>query len=170
MVLRRRPGVRGHRLVRRTRSSPSTAAGCRPQSRASSRPRPAGRAPRLVQDEQGSRSPALSCRRVGSTSVFAVSGEDGRFTFRNLPAGPYLVRAHLQNYLPARGRLVQVDPRRTKRDDDRADPRSDATIRSRPSLPRPWLARRQRAAQADRDAGTDTTKSRGGCGTSSAAC
>ena len=35
---------------------------------------------------------------------------DGRFTFRNLPAGPYLVRAHLQGYLPARGRLVQVAP------------------------------------------------------------
>jgi hypothetical protein len=47
---------------------------------------------------------------VGSTTVFAVSGEDGRFTFRGLPAGPYLVRAHLQNYLPARGRLVQVTP------------------------------------------------------------
>ena len=37
---------------------------------------------------------------LGSTSAFAVSNEDGHFTFRNLPAGPYLVRAHLQNYLP----------------------------------------------------------------------
>ena len=64
----------------------------------------------LVQDDQGVPIAGAVVSAVGSTSVFAVSGEDGRFTFRNLPAGPYLVRAHLQNYLPARGRLVQVTP------------------------------------------------------------
>ena len=62
----------------------------------------------LVQDDQGRPIAGAVVSAVGSTSVFAVSGEDGRFTFRSLPAGPYLVRAHLQNYLPARGRLVQV--------------------------------------------------------------
>src|SRR5688572_30398533 len=64
----------------------------------------------VVQDEQGQPIAGAVVSAVGSTSVFAVSGPDGRFTFRNLPAGPYLVRAHLQQYLPARGRLVQVAP------------------------------------------------------------
>jgi hypothetical protein len=64
----------------------------------------------IVQDEQGQPIAGAVVSAVGSTSVFAVSGPDGRFTFRNLPAGPYLVRAHLQQYLPARGRLVQVTP------------------------------------------------------------
>jgi Carboxypeptidase regulatory-like domain/TonB dependent receptor len=64
----------------------------------------------VVQDEQGQPIAGAVVSAVGSTSVFAVSGPDGRFTLRNLPAGPYLVRAHLQHYLPARGRLVQVAP------------------------------------------------------------
>jgi hypothetical protein len=64
----------------------------------------------IVQDEQGQPIAGAVVSAVGSTSVFAVSGADGSFTFRNLPAGPYLVRAHLQQYLPARGRLVQVAP------------------------------------------------------------
>ena len=45
---------------------------------------------------------------IGSESAFAVSDRDGRFTFRTLPQGPYIVRAHLQGYLPARPRLVQI--------------------------------------------------------------
>jgi hypothetical protein len=64
----------------------------------------------IVQDELGQPIAGAVVSAVGSTSVFAVSGADGRFTFRNLPAGPYLVRAHLQQYLPARGRLVHVTP------------------------------------------------------------
>jgi hypothetical protein len=64
----------------------------------------------IVQDEQGQPIAGAVVSAVGSTSVFAVSGADGSFAFRNLPAGPYLVRAHLQQYLPARGRLVQVAP------------------------------------------------------------
>ena len=64
----------------------------------------------IVQDEQGQPIAGAVVSAVGSTSVFAVSGADGRFAFRSLPAGPYLVRAHLQQYLPARGRLVQVAP------------------------------------------------------------
>ena len=50
----------------------------------------------LVQDDEGVPIAGAVVSAVGSTSVFAVSGEDGRFTFRSLPAGPYLVRAHLQ--------------------------------------------------------------------------
>jgi len=64
----------------------------------------------IVQDEQGLPLAGAVVSAVGSTSVFAVSGADGRFMFRSLPAGPYLVRAHLSQYLPARGRVVQVTP------------------------------------------------------------
>jgi hypothetical protein len=46
---------------------------------------------------------------LGSTTAFAVSDDEGRFSFRNLAPGPYLVRAHLQGYVPARGRVIQVD-------------------------------------------------------------
>jgi hypothetical protein len=45
----------------------------------------------------------------GSTTAFAVSDPAGRFAFRNVPYGPYLVRAHLQGYIPPRARLVQVN-------------------------------------------------------------
>jgi hypothetical protein len=62
----------------------------------------------IVQDELGKPLSGAVVSALGSTSAFAVSNEDGRFTFRNLPPGPYLVRAHLQNYVPSRGRVVQV--------------------------------------------------------------
>ena len=64
----------------------------------------------VVRDELGKPLSGAVVSALGSTSAFAVSNEDGHFTFRNLPAGPYLVRAHLQNYLPSRGRVVQVTP------------------------------------------------------------
>jgi len=62
----------------------------------------------VVQDELGKPLSGAVVSALGSTSAFAVSNEEGKFTFRNLPPGPYLVRAHLQNYLPSRGRVVQV--------------------------------------------------------------
>lgn len=46
---------------------------------------------------------------VGSTSAFAVTERDGTFVLRNLPAGPYLLRVHLQGYAAPRARVVQVD-------------------------------------------------------------
>src|SRR4030095_10768165 len=62
----------------------------------------------VVRDESGKPLSGAVISALGSTSAFAVSNDDGHFTFRNLPPGPYLVRAHLQNYLPSRGRVVQV--------------------------------------------------------------
>jgi hypothetical protein len=64
----------------------------------------------LVLDDRGQPVAGAVVSALGSTSAFAVSGRDGRFAFRNLPSGPYLVRAHLQGYLPARGRIIQVSP------------------------------------------------------------
>ena len=64
----------------------------------------------VVKDELGKPLSGAVVSALGSTSAFAVSNDDGKFIFRNLPPGPYLVRAHLQNYLPSRGRIVQVSP------------------------------------------------------------
>jgi hypothetical protein len=63
----------------------------------------------LVHDDSGHPLTGAVVSALGATSAFAVTDRDGRFAFRNLAAGPYLVRAHLQGYLPARGRVVQVN-------------------------------------------------------------
>ena len=86
----------------------------------------------IVQDELGQPIAGAVVSAVGATSVFAISGTDGRFTFRNLPAGPYLVRAHLQEYLPARGRLVQVTPDAKNATTLALTRRSDADSTTRP--------------------------------------
>jgi Carboxypeptidase regulatory-like domain/TonB dependent receptor-like, beta-barrel len=63
----------------------------------------------VVLDDRGRPLEGVVISAFGSTSVFAVSDPDGRFFFRNVPYGPYVVRAHLQGYLPPRGRLIQVN-------------------------------------------------------------
>ena len=62
----------------------------------------------VVADDAGRPLAGAVVSAIGTESAFAVSGPDGRFAFRTLPRGPYIVRAHLQGYLPARGRLMQV--------------------------------------------------------------
>jgi len=61
-----------------------------------------------VSDRNGHPLAGAVVSAIGSESAFAVSARDGRFTFRTLPQGPYVVRAHLQGYLPARPRLLQI--------------------------------------------------------------
>lgn len=61
-----------------------------------------------VVDEQDEPLAGAIVSALGSVTVFAVTDREGRYVFRNLAAGPYLVRAHLQGYLPARGRVLQV--------------------------------------------------------------
>jgi len=46
---------------------------------------------------------------VGTDSASAVTDRLGRFVFRSLPPGPYLVRAHLKGYALVRPTLVQVN-------------------------------------------------------------
>ena len=67
----------------------------------------------VVQDAGGATLPGAVVSALGSITAFAVSDGEGRFVFRNLPYGPYLLRAHLQGYLPARARVVQVNASRT---------------------------------------------------------
>ena len=62
----------------------------------------------VVEDDKGQALAGAVVSALGSSTVFAVSGKDGRFAFRALPAGPYLVRAHLQGYVPAPARIIQV--------------------------------------------------------------
>jgi len=66
----------------------------------------------VVQDEHGLPLSGAVVSALGSTTAFAVSDREGRFLFRSLPYGPYLLRAHLQGYTPARSRVVQVNSSR----------------------------------------------------------
>src|SRR5215831_10008202 len=45
---------------------------------------------------------------VGSTTAFAITDAAGRYGFRTLASGPYLLRAHLDGYLPASATVVRV--------------------------------------------------------------
>ena len=62
----------------------------------------------MVVDDRGQALAGAIVSALGATTLFAVADRNGRYVFRNLAAGPYLVRAHLQGYLPARGRMLQV--------------------------------------------------------------
>ena len=61
-----------------------------------------------VVDERSQPLAGVVISALGGTSAFAVSDRSGHFVLRDLSAGPYLVRAHLQGYTPARARIVQV--------------------------------------------------------------
>src|SRR4051794_39019758 len=62
----------------------------------------------VVRDEHNQPLANAVISAIGETSAFAVSDRNGRFALRELPSGPYLVRAHLQGYVPARARMVQI--------------------------------------------------------------
>ena len=62
----------------------------------------------VVLDERAQPLAGAVISALGGASAFAVSDRNGRFTLRDLPAGPYLVRAHLQGYAAARDRIVQI--------------------------------------------------------------
>ena len=63
----------------------------------------------VVTDERGAPLPGAVVSALGATTAFAVTDSAGRFAFRTLPPGPYLVRAHLQGFVPARARMIQVN-------------------------------------------------------------
>ena len=62
----------------------------------------------VVTDERGAPLPGAVVSALGATTAFAVTDSAGRFAFRTLPPGPYLVRAHLQGFVPARARMIQI--------------------------------------------------------------
>jgi len=63
----------------------------------------------VVEDDRGEPLAGVVVSALGATAVFAVSDSQGRFAFRDISYGPYLVRAHLQDHLAARPMLVQVN-------------------------------------------------------------
>jgi hypothetical protein len=69
---------------------------------------PRGELHGVVEDGEGHPLAGAVVSALGSTTLFAVADAQGRFTFKDLAFGPYLVRAHLQGYVPARARIIQV--------------------------------------------------------------
>ncbi len=63
-----------------------------------------------VVDEGGAPLDGVVISALGGGTAFAVTDRGGAFTLRELPPGPYLLRAHLQGYLPARQMMVNVRP------------------------------------------------------------
>src|SRR4030095_15871140 len=61
----------------------------------------------VVVDERAQPLAGAVISALGGASAFAVTDRNGRFALRDLPAGPYLVRAHLQGYASARARIGQ---------------------------------------------------------------
>ena len=63
-----------------------------------------------VFDEHGKPLDGVVISAMGGSTSFAVSDRTGQFTLRSLMPGPYLVRAHLDGYLPGRSTMVNVRP------------------------------------------------------------
>jgi Carboxypeptidase regulatory-like domain/TonB dependent receptor-like, beta-barrel len=63
-----------------------------------------------VLDDHGQPLGGVVISALGSSSAFAVTDRIGQFTLRSLLPGPYLLRAHLPGYLPARNAMVSVRP------------------------------------------------------------
>ena len=63
-----------------------------------------------VFDEAGKPLDGVVISALGGTTAFAVSDRAGQFTLRQLPPGPYLLRAHLPGFLTARSTMVNVRP------------------------------------------------------------
>jgi Carboxypeptidase regulatory-like domain/TonB dependent receptor len=64
----------------------------------------------VVLDERGHPLNGVVVSAMGGSTSFAVSDRVGQYTLRALTPGAYLVRAHLEGYLPARNTIVTVRP------------------------------------------------------------
>jgi TonB dependent receptor/Carboxypeptidase regulatory-like domain len=64
----------------------------------------------VVLDDRGQPLDGVVVSAMGGSTSFAVSDRAGQFALRALMPGPYLVRAHLDGYLPARSTIVNVRP------------------------------------------------------------
>ena len=63
-----------------------------------------------VTDELGKPLDGAVVSALGGTTAFAVSDKFGQYTLKQLPPGPYLLRAHLAGFLAARSTMVNVRP------------------------------------------------------------
>lgn len=64
----------------------------------------------LVLDERGQPLAGVVVSAMGSSTSVAISDRVGQFSLRALTPGPYLVRAHLDGYIPTRNTMVNVRP------------------------------------------------------------
>lgn len=64
----------------------------------------------MVLDDRGAPLDGVVVSAMGGSTVFAVSDRAGQFALRSLMPGPYLVRAHLDGYLPPRSTIINVRP------------------------------------------------------------
>ena len=64
----------------------------------------------VIRDERGQplQGAVILASVLGSSSMFARSDRDGRYAFRSLPPGAYLVRAFLEGYVSPRGNVLIV--------------------------------------------------------------
>ncbi len=69
---------------------------------------PQGEIRGVVEDDKRQPLAGVVVSALGVAALFATTDAQGRFVFRNLALGPYLVRAHLQGYVPAKARVIQV--------------------------------------------------------------
>jgi len=90
-------------------ASAQTGARTHPAALASFASAPQAHVHGIVLDDRGRPLVGAVVSALGTTTSFAVSDEAGRFAFRNLPYGPYLMRAHLEGYVPPRAQIVQVN-------------------------------------------------------------
>jgi hypothetical protein len=63
-----------------------------------------------ITDELGKPLDGAVISALGGTTAFAVSDKSGSYKLKQLPPGPYLVRAHLAGFLAARSAMVNVRP------------------------------------------------------------
>jgi hypothetical protein len=63
-----------------------------------------------ITDERGKPLDGAVVSALGGTTAFAVSDKAGQYTLKQLPPGPYIVRAHLAGFLAARSTMVNVRP------------------------------------------------------------
>jgi hypothetical protein len=61
-----------------------------------------------VADERGAPLTGAMVSALGSTSATAVTDQSGWFVMRALPAGSYMIRAHMAGFAPSRRQMVEV--------------------------------------------------------------
>jgi hypothetical protein len=92
----------------RAQSAAGAASAAQPVSRVASLA--AGSIHGVVQDEQGAGLGGVMVSALGASTAVAVSDRSGRFEFRTLSPGPYMVRAHRTGFIASRVQIVNVQP------------------------------------------------------------
>jgi hypothetical protein len=93
-----------------------------------------GRIEGTVTDDKGRPLAGVAVTAHGSELEFAVTDGEGRFVFDGLPAGPYVLRAHMPGFAASRRELVDVQSRSLSTWQFRLVPVDGRTAPARPIL------------------------------------